>query len=242
MASGCQANDARRDADPAFKAESEVDLLLGGANPNPTREGCPPREALIALARRQVPVGDPVGDHVMKCSPCYREMRAIQQTEGVHPAAPVSTSRAWWPAAAAAAVILAAGIGGWWAFSQRSSVPSQAAVAADVASVAVELDLRKYSVTRSDGQTGELPPLVLPRANVKLTLVLPVGAEAGEYQVRVLDTSGQVAATGAATAVIREFVTSLTIALDLRAIPDSAGRLEYRRDDDSWRRVAIELR
>lgn len=38
------ANDAPRDTEPAFKVENEVDLLLGGANPNPTREGCPPRE------------------------------------------------------------------------------------------------------------------------------------------------------------------------------------------------------
>ncbi len=45
------ANDVHRDGGRC-QAEHEIDLLLGGAHPNPTREGCPPREALIALARR----------------------------------------------------------------------------------------------------------------------------------------------------------------------------------------------
>jgi hypothetical protein len=80
------ADDQARDAAPAFEVENDIDLLLGGANPNPTRAGCPSKDALLALARRQVPVGDPVGEHVSMCSPCYREMRAIQQAEGIRPA------------------------------------------------------------------------------------------------------------------------------------------------------------
>src|SRR5262249_62268433 len=68
-----------------FKAENEIDLVLGNANPNPSRVGCPPRDALIALARRNRPIDDPAYDHLIKCSPCYREVRALQQSFATKP-------------------------------------------------------------------------------------------------------------------------------------------------------------
>ena len=59
--------------DPSgFQIENEMDLLLGRAHPNPTREGCPPLELLRRLAGREFPIGDPAYDHFAKCSPCYR--------------------------------------------------------------------------------------------------------------------------------------------------------------------------
>jgi hypothetical protein len=75
------ANQGQRPDSSDFIAEDEIDLVLGGANPNPTREGCPPREVLSALARRERPIGDPAWEHLIKCSPCYREVRAIQQAD-----------------------------------------------------------------------------------------------------------------------------------------------------------------
>jgi hypothetical protein len=56
-----------------FTAENEIDQVLGNANPNPARAGCPPQDVLVALARRQRPADDPAYDHLIKCSPCYRE-------------------------------------------------------------------------------------------------------------------------------------------------------------------------
>ncbi len=193
------ANDVRRDAEPEFKAENEVDLLLGGANPNPTREACPPRGALVSLARRQVPVGDPVGEHVSKCSPCYREMRAIQQAEGIRPADERRPPRTWWPAAAAV-LLLAAGLAAWLVYGGGQTAPTRqpARIVANAEPVAVTLDLRKHSVTRSDAPAEDLPPLVLPRAKVTLTLLLPVGSEAGNYEVRVLGSDGGEAASARA--------------------------------------------
>ena len=205
------ANDARRDAEPEFKAENEVDLLLGGANPNPTREGCPPREALISLARRQVPVGDPVGEHVSKCSPCYREMRAIQQAEGIRPADERRASRTWWPAAAAAVLVVAAGLAAWLAYGNRQPAPLRRPNRSwpTPSRWRSTLDLRKYGVTRSDTPAEELPPLVLPRAKVKLTLLLPVGSEPGEYQVKILAAeSARPLAGWQGKGEVRDFVDS----------------------------------
>ena len=56
----------------------EIDGVLSGANPNPKRVGCLSHETLIGLAGRVQPLGDPAYDHLLKCSPCYREFRALQ--------------------------------------------------------------------------------------------------------------------------------------------------------------------
>jgi hypothetical protein len=65
-----------------FVPENEIDVVLGGANPNPRRVGCPPRRLLIELARRDRSISDPWYDHLSECSPCYREVRALQQAAG----------------------------------------------------------------------------------------------------------------------------------------------------------------
>ena len=62
-----------------FTPEDEIDELLGRANPNPSRVGCPGRDVLISLARRDRPIGDPAYEHLSRCSACYREVRALQQ-------------------------------------------------------------------------------------------------------------------------------------------------------------------
>lgn len=50
-----------------FVPENEIDLVLGYANPNPERTGCPPRDALAMLARRERDIGDPRYEHLRRC-------------------------------------------------------------------------------------------------------------------------------------------------------------------------------
>jgi hypothetical protein len=76
------ANSCRRPDSSGFVPENEIDVVLAGAYPNPAREGCPPTEVIEALARRQRPIDDSEWRHVFKCSPCYREVRALQQAAG----------------------------------------------------------------------------------------------------------------------------------------------------------------
>ena len=238
------ANDAQHRAEPAFKAENEADLLLGRANPNPDRVGCPRREALIALARRQVPVGDPIGEHVASCSPCYREMRAIQQAEGIRPAEEGPRSRAWWPAAAAAVLLIVGGAVAWWLHASRpeTAAPVAPQVAAVAQPVEVTLDLRRYGVTRSDGPANDLPPLVLPRAKVKLTLLLPVESEPGEYEVALAGADGTVLTSADGRTEVRQFVTTVAAYLDLRGFAGSSVRVGVRAENESWRFYEGELR
>jgi hypothetical protein len=67
------------DSDPG---EDEIDEVLSRANPNPDRVGCPPRETLIALARKEAPLDDPAYEHLTNCSPCYVDFRALQRELG----------------------------------------------------------------------------------------------------------------------------------------------------------------
>ena len=60
------------------KFEDDIDEVLSQANPNPERIGCLSQEALIELSRRELPLGDPAYEHLLKCSPCYREFKALK--------------------------------------------------------------------------------------------------------------------------------------------------------------------
>lgn len=64
------------DDDANFR--DDIDEVLSSANPNPERIGCLSREALIELSRRELPLGDPAYEHLLKCSPCYRTYRALR--------------------------------------------------------------------------------------------------------------------------------------------------------------------
>jgi hypothetical protein len=72
----------RRTDPPTFLPENEIDLVLGGANPNHERVGCPPQFVLSELARRERSMSDPWYEHIFECSPCFREVRALQQAAG----------------------------------------------------------------------------------------------------------------------------------------------------------------
>jgi hypothetical protein len=59
--------------------EREVDELLSNANPNPARTGCLTRAALSKLAQRATSLDDPRWQHLLSCSPCYREFLALRE-------------------------------------------------------------------------------------------------------------------------------------------------------------------
>src|SRR5687767_6552078 len=109
-------NGGQRPEPLGFRIENEMDLLFGRAHPNPTREGCPPPELLKRLARRELPIDDPAYDHFAKCSPCYQELRALQQADAATVSAAVRRRRMM----VAAAAVLAVAIGGSWFAMMRT--------------------------------------------------------------------------------------------------------------------------
>jgi hypothetical protein len=223
-----------------FKAENEIDLVLGNANPNPARAGCPSRDVLTALARRERPIDDPAYDHLIKCSPCYREVRALQQSS----AAQASAVR-WrmWLAAAAALVVVAIGTALF-----ISSRANRSTGRTEVTSgqrpqeeLSAQLDLRKFAVVRGDEKPQDIEPLSLPIGRVNATILLPVGSEIGAYEVQVLDSDlrSRVSTTGAAE--LREHVTTLQAMLNLTALPLGSYQLAVKRHDENWRMFPLRV-
>jgi hypothetical protein len=214
--------------------QHDIDEVFSRANPNPDRIGCPPRDTLVRLARRQQPIGDPAYEHLAKCSPCYREFRELQE------AAPVSTtpSRAasrTWIAAAAAALVVAAGAT-WWLTRGETNPAAPPAMSSPAAtSLRAELDLRKFAVLRNEQGPERQEPVVVPTGVVELTLLLPVGSEPGPYDIQVLDADLKSLSTAHSVAEIQDFITTLKTTLDLRTVPPGAYRLAVRRQGDDWR-------
>jgi hypothetical protein len=208
-----------------FEAEDELDYLFANASPNPNREGCPSRDELVRVSRHETPMGDPVYLHIVRCSPCFQEMRGLQQAH-----ARARRARMW--AIAAAAVVLIAG-GSWWML--RSPRTSDAAV------VATTIDLRPFTVMRGDTQSSPPASIVIARGRLNATIVLPLGTEPGSYEVRLLDDAPSVRAQATGQAEISDSVTTLRAHLDTTALPAGAYHLELRRVGGEWRRVPAQL-
>ena len=225
------ANQAQPDSSD-LSSKDDIDEILGRANPNPERVGCPPRDVLIALARRARPIGDPAYEHLVKCSPCYREFRGLQTSLSTGYAGGAGVR---WAAVAAILVLLVGGA--WYLFSRTQNggrsvtVPEQASAA----DLQAELDLRNYSVTRSEQVPTPPPPLLLQRGRLNATILLPVGSEPGAYEVQVLDAELRSQATASGQADIKNYITTLQTTLDLRSLPPGMYQLALRRQGDEWR-------
>jgi hypothetical protein len=233
-------NGGQRPDPTDFRIENEMDLLFGRAHPNPAREGCPPPELLRRLARRELPIGDPAYDHFAKCSPCYKELRTLQQAD----AARLSAARRRRTMLAAAAGVVVAIAGTWFMMrptDRTASVPAAAPSTQTVAQSA-RLDLRPLAVTRSEDRKPDAPPLEVPRARVNATILLPTGASPGVYEVRILDKDLTARATSKGSADIRDFVTTLEADIDASALEPGDYQLTLRREWGAWQMFPLRVR
>ena len=103
------------------------------------------------------------------------------------------------------------------------------------------LDLRPFAVTRGDALRVEPEPLVLPRTRIDATLLLPVGADEGAYEVRLLDHDLAARATAKGNASIVDFVTTLRATLDLRELQPGVYQLGVRRVGGEWQMFPARL-
>jgi hypothetical protein len=210
-----------------FRAQDEIDLVFSEGNPNPERIGCPSDDVLTELAGRERPISDPAYEHVARCSPCYRVMRAKQQAAATMAAAHRRRVLGWLGVAAALVVVFVVA----WLFVLRSGErqpPSELRLEAT-------LDLRRYGIVRSTPDYPEQPPLRLKRGQLSVTVLLPVGFESGEYELQVLDSNLQSRVSAKGQAEIRDYVTTLETSLDLRSLSAGSYRLALRRGGESWR-------
>jgi hypothetical protein len=75
--------------------------------------------------------------------------------------------------------VLLAAVGTWLFFMQENRVgePEAPQLAQQTSELPTEVDLRKYTVARSEQRPGEQPVLELPRGRLDLTILLPVSGE-----------------------------------------------------------------
>jgi hypothetical protein len=218
----------RREGLAQLAHPTDADELFGRGYPNPDRLGCPPREVLVSLARRERPIDDPAYDHLKECSPCYLEGRAIQQADALQQRRRILT---W---AAAAALILGTGSATWfWTTRENGVVFSGTRLRA-------ELDLRPYAITRGEPQPV-LPPLVLPRGDLMLTLLLPTGSEPGQYEVQVKDSNATTRASARGNAELRQYVSTLEVAVSVGELSPGMYSLAVRRDGNEWQQFPVRL-
>ena len=210
-----------------LKQPDEIDEVFGRAHPNPDRIGCPPREVLLALARRERPMGDPAYGHLAECSPCYLEARALKETADLKR----RRTLVW---TAAAVLIVGTGSAAWFLTTRKAGVASRSTP------LRAELDLRPYAITRGETQR-ELPPLVLPRAYLTLTLLLLTGSEPGPYEVQVRDSNAVTQASARGDAEIRNFVSILEVEVSLADLSPGAYSLAVHRDGYEWQVFPLQL-
>jgi hypothetical protein len=230
-------NGGQRPDPSGFRIENEMDLLFGRAHPNPTRVGCPPPELLKSLARRELPIDDPAYDHFAKCSPCYQELRALQQAD----AATAATVKRRRTMLAAAAILALAVAGSWFVFRQTDDTRPAAPSTAQATQVA-SLDLRPLAVTRSDEQKAAAVPLEIPRGRVNATILLPVGSSPGAYELRILDGDLRVRASAKGSAEVRNYVTTLEAPFDLSTVEVGDYQLTLRREGGEWQMFPLRVR
>lgn len=218
----------RQDEPPRLKRPDEIDEVFGRGNPNPDRIGCPPHDVLVALARRERPIGDPAYDHLSECSPCYLEVRALKE------AADLQRRRVLTWAAAAAGLVLATGSAGWLLLNRGTSGEPIST------EVRTQLDLRPYALMRGETPQSDRPPLVLPRARLLLALLLPTGSEPGSYEVEIRDASATVKALAHGDADLRNQVTTLDVVLDVRSLSGGTYQIAVRRRGEDWQLFPVQ--
>jgi hypothetical protein len=216
----------RREGRAQVAHPTEADELFGRGYPNSDRVGCPPREVLLSLARRERPIGDPAYDHIKECSPCYLEGRAIQEADALQQRRRMLT---W---AAAAVVALAVGTGAWILAARSRSVDTE---------IRAQLDLRPYAIMRGDTQTTERPPLQLPRGRVALTLLLPTGSEPGPYDVEIRDAGAVSRASVRGDAELRNQITTLAVTVATGSLSPGFYQLALRHVGDGWQEFPLRI-
>ena len=210
--------------------------------PNPDRKGCPTAAAIGAMARREVSLNSigTYAQHIATCSAClsdYLAAREKRKRRRRHTIAILAT----------AAGLAVAVIGVISLRSPTPATPANPPLITNERQAPVELQLATLDLRPLDPNRGErndqAESPVLTRGNLRLTILLPTGSDEGNYQFEIRDERGSPQIQGAGVAVIRNFVTTIETALDLRKL--GAGRFTWsirRAEESRWRSYPVEVR
>ena len=251
----------RREDRALLKALREIVLTQ---YPNPERKDCPGTSVLRAIATKRINMFDPAHEHVPNCSPCFKELTDIQQRLRRRNVV------LWAVATAGTAIVTLAVLIPYFGLRQNTPIKSEtvqkerpveppATTQRDVPiqSVSPEppqpaqpvyeaalLDLRNASAVRAIERPDSDKENVidLPRGLLRLTVQLPVGSDAGSYEIQIRDSSENQVRTARGPAIIEDGITKLSVNLDTRSIQPGQYQFAWRLADFSWRQHLIRIR
>lgn len=209
-----------------------LDEVLAKVDANPERDDCPSEDVLRALALRERSIHDAAWEHVLSCSPCSQQVRALGGPR--RRASGSSAARPWVLAAAGVAAVVAVSF-----ILQSSALFRDRAFGAAQTATA---DLRLYEVRRADEPVVQRGPIILPRSRVNLTLLLSLGFDAGPYEIQLVDASRASLSASTGRAAVVNGVMTLTSEMRLEGVPTGAYQLALRADGDDWQLYPVEIR
>lgn len=202
--------------------------------PNPERIGCPDPEFLRTLAfhRKSIPLSDPRLNHVVHCSPCFREFTAFQ-------AAARKRRNTFWGIVTAIAAVIAICVGLWASGTFNRLAPPGAA---SPAPIIAQIDLRNWSITRGAPEPSQQhKPILVPRGRLQLTILLSFGSQAGTYNIQILNQTDQPLIRASGQATIVNGITKLRVSLNTSSLPPGNFLLGIRRPPLDWTSYPIAI-
>jgi hypothetical protein len=191
------------------------------AYPNPDHLGCPPPQALVDMARRKLPVTPEEQNHIFHCSPCFATYLGIRNQ--IRRSRIIRLSTIW-----TCSTVLLIGLT-VYTYNQRPvSPPLQ---------FATTFNLQERPVFRGTKSAVIHPsPFVMPRGIVHLSLTLPLGSQAGAYQVQICrnKTAEPLVMTSGDAAVRPDGSTILNVDVNSASLQEGQYALGIRRDDAEW--------
>jgi len=213
--------ESERDKAPV---DREVDWFFKNASPNPDRVDCLSEETLRELAQRSRAISDPGYEHLSRCSPCYQQFRRYQ-AEGS--GRPKQQSRGKFLAVAASILLVIGAVTTLWWFGRHGAQPRSTA-----SEVAV-LDLRSFLVTRGT-QAPARSPIMLSRADLRANILLPIGYEPGQYDLRLVNGSLATVFSTKASAALENQVVTIHTPMTLSDLHAGQYQLALRREGEDW--------
>jgi hypothetical protein len=212
--------------------------------PNPERIGCPGEVFLRQLAtnRKSIPITDVRLDHVVHCSPCFREFSVFK--DQAPKASEKEHSQGFWrllPYAAAAGLLLIPTV--WLMHHREVFTPMGYDIARGRAM------MMNFAVTSADrgGTDNSSTPAVIqeyPREPLTRSVGLPRGSESGSYEFELhRPIDGVVVVRGSGMATISKGLTTFSLWLDLSKVPAGTYGARVRHYPlGSWQDLTVQIR
>jgi hypothetical protein len=108
-----------------------------------------------------------------------------------------------------------------------------------IAPLVVTVDLASFSPSRGDANDGRKKMVHLPQRLVRVDFHLPLGMEPGEYEIRLLDSTGRAFINKRAPGRMNNGITSVEMDIDLATTTPGSLTLLIRPPGLGWRRFPV---